>query len=111
MPASTLAAQAREVFGEDRVVVRERLDDAIEAAVALADESSSGDDDVLGSTAVLITGSVVTAGDARTLLTPSRPVDAPPPEAGTPARFAPTGGLADDPPDESPNGFPLGELS
>jgi folylpolyglutamate synthase/dihydrofolate synthase len=111
MPASTLAAQAAEVFGEDRVIVRERLDDAIEAAVTLADESSSGDDDVLGSTAVLITGSVVTAGDARALLTPSRPVDAPPPEAGTPARFAPTGGISDDPPDESPNGFPLGELS
>jgi folylpolyglutamate synthase/dihydrofolate synthase len=95
MAASTLAAEAREVFGEDRVVVRERLDGAIEAAVALADESSSGDDDVLGSSAVLITGSVVTAGDARALLVPSRPVDAPSPEPGTPARHS----------------FTLGELS
>ncbi|MGH3169297.1 MAG: bifunctional folylpolyglutamate synthase/dihydrofolate synthase [Trebonia sp.] len=88
MTAQALAAQAIEVFDEDRVIVRDRLDDAIEAAVALADESSSGDDDVLGSAAVLITGSVVTAGDARALLTPSRPVDVPPPEAGTPARHS-----------------------
>jgi folylpolyglutamate synthase/dihydrofolate synthase len=76
MPAAALTALAREVFGEDRVIERDRLDDAIEAAVALADDSSSGQEDGLGSTAVLITGSVVTAGDARQLLTPSRPVDA-----------------------------------
>jgi folylpolyglutamate synthase/dihydrofolate synthase len=87
MPAPSLAAIAREVFGEDRVIESDRLDDAIEAAVERADEGSSGEDDVLGSTAVLITGSVVTAGDARSLLTPSRPVDAPA-EASTPARHS-----------------------
>ncbi|HEV3383126.1 MAG TPA: folylpolyglutamate synthase/dihydrofolate synthase family protein [Trebonia sp.] len=87
MAVSALAAQAIEVFSEDRVVIRDRLDDAIEAAVALVDESSSGDDDLFGSAAVLITGSVVTAGDARALLAPSRPVDAAP-EPGTPARHS-----------------------
>jgi dihydrofolate synthase/folylpolyglutamate synthase len=88
MPASLLAVAAREVFGEDRVRIAERLDDAIETAVALADEASSGTDDVLGSAGVLITGSVVTAGDARALLTPSRAVDVPPPEPGTPSRHS-----------------------
>jgi dihydrofolate synthase/folylpolyglutamate synthase len=77
MPVQLLADIAREVFGEDRVQVRERLDDAIEAAVSLADESL-GDENVPGSTAVLITGSVVTAGDARLLLAPGSPADAPP---------------------------------
>lgn len=87
MAAPVLAALAREVFGEDRVVIRDRLDDAIEAAVALADEPASGDHGMPGSAAVLITGSVVTAGDARSMLVPSRPVDAPP-EPGTSARHS-----------------------
>ena len=87
LPAPALATMAMEVFGEDRVRVADRLDDAIETAVALADEASSGADDVLGSTGVLITGSVVTAGDARALLAPGREVDAPP-EPGTPARHS-----------------------
>jgi folylpolyglutamate synthase/dihydrofolate synthase len=87
MAAPALAAVAREIFGEDRVVIRGRLDEAIEAAVALADEQQPGEDSLPGSAAVLITGSVVTAGDARALLAPSRPVDAPP-EPGTPARHA-----------------------
>jgi folylpolyglutamate synthase/dihydropteroate synthase len=87
MPAASLAVIAREVFGEDRVVVRDRLDDAIEAAVSLADEST-GDDTVPGAAAVLITGSVVTAGDARRLLAPDRPADAAPPAPDTPARHS-----------------------
>jgi len=87
MPAASLAAVAREVFGEDRVLVRDRLDDAIEAAVGLADEYA-GDEDVPGSVAVLITGSVVTAGDARRLLVPGGPADAAPPEPETPARHS-----------------------
>jgi len=87
MPASVLAEVAREVFGEDRVEVRDRLDDAIEAAVSLADESL-GDEEVPGSTAVLITGSVVTAGDARRLLAPDSPADAPPPAPESPARHS-----------------------
>jgi folylpolyglutamate synthase/dihydropteroate synthase len=87
MPAQPLAVIAREVFGEDRVVVRDRLDDAIEAAVSLADEST-GDDTVPGAAAVLITGSVVTAGDARRLLAPDRPADAAPPAPDTPGRHS-----------------------
>jgi dihydrofolate synthase / folylpolyglutamate synthase len=86
MPVRSLAAIAREIFGEDRVLARDRLDDAIEAAVNLADEAI-GDDDLPGSSAVLVTGSVITAGDARLLLAPDRPADAPP-EPGTPSRHS-----------------------
>lgn len=60
-----LATVAVEVFGDERVVVEPRLDDAIEAAVTLAEQTDDGS--VAGS-GVLITGSVVTAGEARTLL-------------------------------------------
>jgi dihydrofolate synthase/folylpolyglutamate synthase len=60
-----LAARAAEVFGPDRVTVEARLDDAIETAVRLAEDTG---DDVLSGTGVLVTGSVVTAGEARTLL-------------------------------------------
>ena len=67
--------------------MRDRLDDAIEAAVSLADEPT-GDDDLPGSTAVLITGSVMTAGDARRLLAPGSPADAAPPAPETPARHS-----------------------
>ena len=91
MSAASLAAIAREVFDEDRVLVRDRLDDAIDAAVGLADESV-GDEDLPGSAAVLITGSVVTAGDARRLLVPGSPADAAAPEPGTPARHSFTAG-------------------
>jgi len=60
-----LAGIAVEVFGDGRVVVEPRLDDAIEAAVRLAEET--GDNSIAGA-GVLITGSVVTVGEARTLL-------------------------------------------
>jgi len=53
------------VFGPDRVQVADRLDDAIEVAVGMADEAAA---DGLGGTGVLVTGSVVTAGDVRSLL-------------------------------------------
>jgi len=86
MPAEELAEVARDVFGEDRVLVRDRLDDAIEAAVGLADEQVG--EELPGSAAVLVTGSVVTAGDARALLVPGRPADAPPPEPETPSRHS-----------------------
>jgi dihydrofolate synthase/folylpolyglutamate synthase len=65
MSADTLAAIAVDVFGADRVTVEPRLDDAIEAAVRVAEESG---DDVLSGAGVLVTGSVVTAGEARVLL-------------------------------------------
>jgi folylpolyglutamate synthase/dihydrofolate synthase len=64
MPAQDLAAVARDVFGEDRVHLTPRLDDAIDQAIALADESGAE----FAGAGVLITGSVTTAGDARLLM-------------------------------------------
>jgi folylpolyglutamate synthase/dihydropteroate synthase len=82
MEPQELAEIARQVFGPDRVHVAKRLDDAIEVAVGLADEATSelgGQLAGLGTgeaaagqaaaTVVLITGSVITSGDARLLLT------------------------------------------
>jgi dihydrofolate synthase / folylpolyglutamate synthase len=60
-----LAAAAVPIFGADRVSVEPRLDDAIETAVRLAEETG---DDLLSGSGVLITGSVVTVGEARLLL-------------------------------------------
>ena len=51
------------MFGPDRVEVTPRLADAIDSAVALAEEA--GD---LAGAGVLVTGSVVTVGEARALL-------------------------------------------
>ncbi len=67
MPAERLAEVAREIYGEDRVSVIPRLADALDAAAALA-EAGEAFGDPLGSGAVLVTGSVITAGEARTLL-------------------------------------------
>jgi dihydrofolate synthase/folylpolyglutamate synthase len=66
MDPAALAEIAVGIFGPDRVSVTARLDDAIELAVALADEVDAARDP--GSAAVLILGSVITAGDARVLL-------------------------------------------
>jgi dihydrofolate synthase/folylpolyglutamate synthase len=66
MPVAELAAIAVDVFGPERVTAVERLDDAIERAVALAEEGVP--DATLGGVGVLITGSVVTAGEAGRLL-------------------------------------------
>jgi dihydrofolate synthase/folylpolyglutamate synthase len=63
MPADELGAVAVEVFGADRVEVTPRLDQAIDSAVTLAEEE--GD---LGGAGVLVTGSIVTVAEARTLL-------------------------------------------
>ncbi len=60
-----LAETAVEIFGADRVQVEPRLDDAIEAAVTLAEEVGE-----LGGSGVLITGSIITVGEARILLGP-----------------------------------------
>ncbi|GAA0990313.1 folylpolyglutamate synthase/dihydrofolate synthase family protein [Acrocarpospora macrocephala] len=62
MDPEELAQRAESVFGQDRVHLAPRLDDAIDLAISLADQ---GDEFGAG---VLITGSVVTAGDARLLL-------------------------------------------
>jgi dihydrofolate synthase/folylpolyglutamate synthase len=65
MDADALAAVAVPIFGADRVVVEPRLDDAVEAAVNLAEDTSDGS---ISGSGVLVTGSVVTAGEVRTLL-------------------------------------------
>ncbi|MEU8221264.1 folylpolyglutamate synthase/dihydrofolate synthase family protein [Kribbella sp. NPDC048915] len=64
MPAAELGELAAEVFGEERVLVRPHLIDAIDDAIRLAEEEAVA----LGSGGVLITGSVITAGEARALL-------------------------------------------
>ncbi|MFE2046355.1 bifunctional folylpolyglutamate synthase/dihydrofolate synthase [Streptomyces sp. NPDC059477] len=63
MDADALAALAVEVFGEDRVQVEPRLPDALEAAITLAEEEGE-----FAGGGVLVTGSVVTVGEARLLL-------------------------------------------
>ena len=66
LPVDDLAAVAVEVLGDARVEVAARLDDAIEAAVTTAEE------DLVGGSGVLVTGSIVTVGEARTLLAADR---------------------------------------
>jgi dihydrofolate synthase/folylpolyglutamate synthase len=70
MPADELGALAVDVFGAGRVSVSPRLPEALEEAIELAE---AGPDDALGGSGVLVTGSVVTAGEARTLLSGRRP--------------------------------------
>lgn len=60
-----LAAVAVEVFGADRVQVSPRLSAALDTAIELADEAAA---ELGGGTGVLVTGSVVTAAEARALL-------------------------------------------
>lgn len=67
LPAAQLAEKAVEIFGEDRVTVVPRLSDALDQAAALA-EAGEAFGDPLGAGAVLVTGSVVTVGEARSLL-------------------------------------------
>jgi folylpolyglutamate synthase/dihydropteroate synthase len=101
MPAAELAELAIEIFGEDRVQVAERIDDAIDLAASIADvfDAEAVARGLPGGAAVLVTGSVATAGDAQLLLAPGQAVglSANPgaPEPGTPARHS----------------FTLGELS
>jgi dihydrofolate synthase/folylpolyglutamate synthase len=64
LDAEDLAEIAREVFGEDRVVVEPFLPDAVAAAIGLAEESEG---QPVSGAGVIITGSVVTAGAGRTL--------------------------------------------
>ncbi|MQS36594.1 bifunctional tetrahydrofolate synthase/dihydrofolate synthase [Streptomyces katsurahamanus] len=63
MDVDALAAVAVEVFGDERVVVEPRLDEALEAAVTLAEEEAE-----YAGAGVLVTGSVITVGEARLLL-------------------------------------------
>ena len=85
-----LAELASAVFGPDRVRAVARLDDAIELGVGLADEADAGSAEggPPGTAVLLITGSVITAGDARLLLTRATP--------GAASRPGPAGTAHDD---------------
>jgi dihydrofolate synthase / folylpolyglutamate synthase len=65
MTAERLGEFAAEIFDERRITVEPYLPDAIEAAVALAESDVDG---AYAGVGILITGSVVTVADARTLL-------------------------------------------
>jgi folylpolyglutamate synthase/dihydrofolate synthase len=105
MPVAELAELAVEFFGEDRVQTADRLDDAIDLAVSIADDfdAEAVARGLPGGAAVLVTGAVVTAGDAQLLVAPAQAVratagegaDETLAEPGTPARHS----------------FTLGELS
>jgi dihydrofolate synthase / folylpolyglutamate synthase len=69
LPAEELAEVARGIFGIDRVYVAPRLDDAIEQGATLAEEGGVFGE-AIGSGAVLVTGSVITVGEARSMLKP-----------------------------------------
>jgi folylpolyglutamate synthase/dihydrofolate synthase len=84
MDPGKLAELAGSIFGPERVITAARLDEAIEIAVQLADEWDAGQArgaGLPGSAAVLVTGSVITAGDARQLLAPNAAADPAPGQA------------------------------
>jgi dihydrofolate synthase / folylpolyglutamate synthase len=66
LEVEALALRAEERFGPERVVTAATLPDAIEIATALVEESGS-EGEGFGGAGVVITGSVVTSGAARTL--------------------------------------------
>ena len=66
MHVDDLAAAAWEVFDDSRVVIEQRLPDAIDTAIALA-TAADGDSDRVSGVGVVITGSVAMVGQARTL--------------------------------------------
>lgn len=76
LSADELAEIATGIFGESRVRTASRMDDALELAVALAE----ADED--GTPGVLVAGSVIAAGEARTLLHVPRTAPAPMPDEG-----------------------------
>jgi len=90
MDPGEAAVIAAEIFGEERVRSADRIEDAIEDAVALADEAVEAG--LPGGAAVLITGSVITAGDARKLLGPAGGQPQAEPTASQPARHSFTAG-------------------
>jgi dihydrofolate synthase/folylpolyglutamate synthase len=68
MEIEALAQHAEERFGPERVIAAPTLPDAIETATALVEEAGNEDDGSgFGGVGMVITGSVVTAGAARTL--------------------------------------------
>ncbi|AWV48040.1 folylpolyglutamate synthase [Mycobacterium leprae Kyoto-2] len=70
LDVESLALVARERFGPDRVISAANLRDAIDAATALVDDAAANEEiEGLGVSGrgIVITGSVITAGIARTL--------------------------------------------
>ncbi len=66
MEVEALALRAEERFGPERVITAATLPDAIETATAMVEESGA-DAEGFSGVGIVITGSVVTAGAARTL--------------------------------------------
>ncbi len=66
MPVDDLAAIAKEIFGEERILIEAQLPSAVEAAIELAEDIAEPGHPLSGA-GVIITGSVVTAGEARAL--------------------------------------------
>ncbi len=77
MPAAELAEVARGIFGQDRVSETPSLAEAIEQAATLA-EAGGALGEAIGSGGVLVTGSVVTVGEARAMLRSRRAPGTPP---------------------------------
>jgi dihydrofolate synthase/folylpolyglutamate synthase len=70
LDVESLALVAQQRFGPDRVITAENLRDAIDTATALVDDAAAEGDAFAGpglGRGIVITGSVVTAGAARTL--------------------------------------------
>ncbi len=67
LDVESLAAAAAERFGLERVTTAANLRDAIDAATVLVDSEGDGGAGGAGGAGIVITGSVVTAGVARTL--------------------------------------------
>lgn len=68
LEVAALAVKAEEIFGPERVITSATLPDAIETATAIVEESGNDTDGAgMSGAGIVITGSVVTAGAARTL--------------------------------------------
>jgi dihydrofolate synthase / folylpolyglutamate synthase len=70
LDVESLALAAQQSFGPDRVITAENLPAAIDTAIALVDDAVTDAEvgsDAFSGTGIVITGSVVTAGAARTL--------------------------------------------
>jgi len=67
MEVDALVLRAEERFGQERVIAAATLPDAIETATALVEESGQDGAGGISGAGMVITGSVVTAGAARTL--------------------------------------------
>jgi dihydrofolate synthase/folylpolyglutamate synthase len=66
LDVESLELAAQQLFGPDRVIAAENLRDAIDTATALVDDAGA-EEEAFAGTGIVITGSVVTAGAARTL--------------------------------------------